>query len=129
MKEFEVLLKTVADGLEAMADGIHVIAKKVVAIAETQAQEKPSKIKKATRTRKAKPVSKKVTKKSKIKGTRPLPATEKVLKVIKKSKAGVDNVTIAKKTGLDRKQVANALSQLKKTGKVKSIKKGVHAVA
>jgi predicted Rossmann fold nucleotide-binding protein DprA/Smf involved in DNA uptake len=129
MKEFEVLLKTVADGLEAMADGIHVIAKKVVAIAETQAQEKPSKIKKATRTRKAKPVSKKVTKKSKIKGTRPLPATEKVLKVIKKSKAGVDNVTIAKKTGLDRKQVANALSQLKKTGKVKSVKKGVHAVA
>lgn len=129
MKEFEVLLKTVADGLEAMADGIHVIAKKVVAIAETQAQEKPSKIKKATRRRKAKPVSKKVTKKSKIKGTRPLPATEKVLKVIKKSKAGVDNVTIAKKTGLDRKQVANALSQLKKTGKVKSVKKGVHAVA
>ena len=129
MKEFEVLLKTVADGLEAMADGIHVIAKKVVAIAETQAQEKPSKIKKATRTRKAKPVSKKVTKKSKIKGTRPLPATEKVLKVIKKSKAGMDNVTIAKKTGLDRKQVANALSQLKKTGKVKSVKKGVHAVA
>ena len=129
MKEFDVLLKTVADGLEAMADGIHVIAKKVIAIAETQAQEKPSKIKKATRTRKAKPVSKKVTKKSKIKGTRPVPATEKVLKVIKKSKAGVDNVTVAKKTGLDRKQVANALSQLKKTGKVKSVKKGVHAVA
>ncbi len=129
MKEFDVLLKTVADGLEAMADGIHVLAKKVVAIAETQAREKPSKIKKATRTRKVKPVSKKVTKKSKIKGTRPVPATEKVLKVIKKSKAGVDNVSIAKKTGLDRKQVANALSQLKKTGKVKSVKKGVHAVA
>ena len=125
MKELDVLLKAVADGLEAMADGIHVIAKKVDSMAKAQTQEKPAKAKPA-RKRKVKTASKKATKKAKPKGTKAVPATEKVLKVIKQSKIGVDNATIAKKTGLDRKQVANALSQLKKTGKAKSVKKGVH---
>jgi predicted transcriptional regulator of viral defense system len=40
----------------------------------------------------------------------------------------VDNATIIRKTGLDRKKLTNALSQLKKTGKIKSVKRGVHKI-
>ena len=65
-------------------------------------------------------------KKAGPKGKMSIPATEKVLRIIKQSSKGMNNETIAKKSGLDRKQVTNALSQLKKTGKIKSIKRGVH---
>jgi predicted Rossmann fold nucleotide-binding protein DprA/Smf involved in DNA uptake len=127
MKELELLLKSVADGLKAMAEGIHTIAKKVDDIAKAQSPNKPAKAKKTAK-RKAKPASKKFTQNGRPRVKGPLTATEKVLKIVKQSKAGVDNATIAEKTGLDRKQVANALSQLKKTGKVKSVHRGVHTV-
>jgi predicted Rossmann fold nucleotide-binding protein DprA/Smf involved in DNA uptake len=102
-------------------------------MAKSQSQDKPNKAKPASKG-KPKPTSRKkarsasiiATKKVKPKGRMPIPATEKVLRAIKKSKKEVDNKTIVNKTGLDRKQVANALSQLKKTGKVKSVKRGVH---
>ena len=104
------------------------VAKKVDEIAKAQAPKRPSKAMPASK-RKAKPTPPKVTKKAIPKGFLTLPATEKVLKVIKRSKKGVSNETISKKTGLKKNQVANALSQLKKTGKIKSIKRGVHKVA
>ena len=69
---------------------------------------------------------KKATKKTKTQGAKAMPATDQVLEVLKKSKTGVDNVTISKKTGLNQKQVSNALFGLKKYGKVKSVKRGVH---
>ena len=42
------------------------------------------------------------------------------------SNGGVDNATISKQTGLNQKQVSSALHRLKKRGKVKSLKRGVH---
>jgi len=69
---------------------------------------------------------KKATKKGKPQAIKAIPATDQVLEVIKKSGAGVDNVTISKQTGLNQKQVSSALLRLKKYGKVKSLKRGVH---
>jgi predicted Rossmann fold nucleotide-binding protein DprA/Smf involved in DNA uptake len=69
---------------------------------------------------------KKATKKAKPQAPKTMPATDQVLEVIQKSKAGVDNVTISKQTGLNQKQVSSALLRLKKYGKVKSVKRGVH---
>ena len=69
---------------------------------------------------------KKATKKTKARGTKTIPATDKVLGVIRKSKAGVDNVTISKETGLNQKQVSSALLRLKKYSKIKSVKRGTH---
>lgn len=66
------------------------------------------------------------TKKAKPQVSKTTPATDQVLKVIQKSKSGVDNVTIAKQTGLNQKQVSSALLRLKKYGKIKSVKRGVH---
>ena len=125
MKELEALFKSVADGLEAMAEGIHTIAKKVDELAKDQAPEKPAKAKPATG-KKAGASSRKATKKAKPQDTKPLPATDKVLEVIKGSNDGVDNQTIIKETGLNQKQVSSALLRLKKYGKIKSVKRGIH---
>ena len=70
---------------------------------------------------------KKATKKAKPQAPKAKPATDQVLEVIKKSKTGVDNVTISKQTGLNQIQVSSALLRLKKYGKIKSVKRGVHA--
>jgi predicted Rossmann fold nucleotide-binding protein DprA/Smf involved in DNA uptake len=69
---------------------------------------------------------KKATKKAKPQASKTMPATDLVLKIIQKSKTGVDNVTISKQTGLNQKQVSSALLRLKKYGKIKSVKRGVH---
>jgi hypothetical protein len=69
---------------------------------------------------------KKATKKAKPQASKTIPATDQVLKVIQKSKTGVDNVTISKQTGLNQVQVSSALLRLKKYGKIKSVKRGVH---
>jgi predicted Rossmann fold nucleotide-binding protein DprA/Smf involved in DNA uptake len=75
---------------------------------------------------KAETPQKKAPKKVKTQASKAMPATDQVLEVIKKSKTGVDNVTIAKQTGLNQKQVSSALLRLKKYGKIKSVKRGVH---
>ena len=75
---------------------------------------------------KAETPQKKATKKAKPQASKAKPATDQVLEVIKKSKTGVDNVTISKQTGLNQIQVSSALLRLKKYGKIKSVKRGVH---
>lgn len=131
MKELDALLKAVADGLEAMAEGIHAIAKKVDDLIKDEAPRKPTKAKpaaerKAAVIKKAVASSRKVPKKAKSQGTKPQTAPDKVLEVIKESGDGLDNETISKETGLNQKQVSSALLRLKKYGKVKSLKRGVH---
>ena len=128
MKDLDALLKAIADGLAAMADGIHAISKKVDDLAKGQAPEKPAKAKPATKKKAATP-SRKAKKKAKQQGTKPIPATTQVLEVIKGAEEGVDNATISRKTGLNQKQVSSALLRLKKYGKVKSVKRGIHTVA
>ena len=102
-------------------------AKKTLGTVKLETPEEPAVAKKVIQ-KKLNPTPKKLTKRIKSKGKMPTPATEKVYNVIKQSKKSVDNAAIIKETGLDRKQVTNALSQLKKTGKVKSVKRGVHKI-
>jgi predicted Rossmann fold nucleotide-binding protein DprA/Smf involved in DNA uptake len=131
MKDLDVLLKAVADGLNAMAEGIHAIAKKVDELAKGDAPEKPANAKpaakrKAAAKKKTVAPSRKAPKKAKPVGTKAQTAPDKVLEVIKKSGDGVGNATISKQTGLNQKQVSSALLRLKKYGKIKSVKRGVH---
>jgi len=125
MKDLDALLKAVADGLNAMAEGIHSIAKKVDELAKGQAPKKLAKAKPANR-KKAGAPPKKAPKKVKHLGTKTQTAPDKVLEVIRGSNDGVDNATISKETGLNQKQVSSALLRLKKYGKVKSVKRGIH---
>jgi predicted Rossmann fold nucleotide-binding protein DprA/Smf involved in DNA uptake len=125
MKDLDALLKAVADGLNAMAEGIHAIAKKVGELAKDQAPKKVARTKTAIKKKTAAPVGT-TKKKAKPQVTKPMPATDQVLAVIKGSGDGVDNAKISKETGLNQQQVSSALLRLKKYGKVKSIKRGVH---
>ena len=133
MKDLDAFLKAVADGLETMAEGIHAIAKKVDDLVKDEAPEKPAKAKpankrKAAAKKKAVAPSKKAPKRAKPEGTKAQTAPDKVLEVIKGSGDGVDNATISRQTGLSQKQVSSALLRLKKYGKIKSVKRGVHTV-
>jgi predicted Rossmann fold nucleotide-binding protein DprA/Smf involved in DNA uptake len=125
MKDLDAFLKAVAEGLEAMAEGIHIIAKKVDDLVKGQAPKKPAKAKPAAKKKAVAPLGKK-TKKTKAVGTKAQTAPDKVLEVIKGSNNGVDNQTIIRETGLKQKQVSSALLRLKKYGKIKSVKRGVH---
>jgi predicted Rossmann fold nucleotide-binding protein DprA/Smf involved in DNA uptake len=75
---------------------------------------------------KTKTPQKKATTKAKTQASKTMPATDQVLEIIQKSKTGMDNVTLSKQTGLNQKQVSSALLRLKKYGKIKSVKRGVH---
>ena len=53
-------------------------------------------------------------------------ATDKILKIIKGSKKGVDAPTLIKKTGFDQKKVRNILFRTYKQGKIKRLDKGIY---
>jgi hypothetical protein len=80
----------------------------------------------------AKPAKVKTTKKAPAKKapakkkTAKLTATDKVLKIIKGSKRGVDAVTLVKKTGFDLKKVRNIIQRAYKGGKIKRVGKGLY---
>ena len=74
---------------------------------------------------KAKPVKKAPAKKKAVKVT----ATDEVLKIINRSKKGVNTVTLMKKTGFDQKKVRNILNRTFKQGKIKRADKGVYVGA
>jgi predicted Rossmann fold nucleotide-binding protein DprA/Smf involved in DNA uptake len=119
MKEIEVFVKTVVDGMKVMAQGIETLAEKLDTIAKSRFDEKA----KAKPARKAPAKPKKVVKKAVKK---PATAVDTVLGIINRSKKGVDTATLVKKTGYDNKKVANLVYKLKKQGKIKSEEKGVY---
>ncbi len=56
-------------------------------------------------------------------------ATDQVLKIINRSKNGVDTATLMKKTGFDQKKVRNILQRTYKQGKIKRVDKGIYVGA
>ena len=123
MKELDVFLKTVVEGMKVMAQGIETLAEKLETIAKSRMDETPKRKAKAKPARKApaKPKKKPVAKKEK-----PTTAAETVLSIINKSKKGVDTATLIKKTGYNKKKIANLVYKLRKQGKIKSEEKGVY---
>jgi hypothetical protein len=60
------------------------------------------------------------------KKTAKLKATDKVLKIIRVSKKGVDTSTLMKMTGFNQKKVTNILQRTFKQGKIKRVGKGIY---
>jgi putative endonuclease len=56
-------------------------------------------------------------------------ATGQVLKIIKKSKKGVDGPTLVKKTGFNDKKIQNILHRTYKQGKIKRVDRGKYVGA
>ena len=121
MKEIDVFLKRLVEGMKATAQGIEALAEKLDSIANYSVDDKV----KAKPARKApskpkKPVAKKATPK------KPITAGETVLKIISRSKKGVSPVTIAEKTGFALKKVHNIVYKLKKQGTIRSVGRGLY---
>ncbi len=121
MKEVEIFLKTIGDGLKALVKGIESAAEQIDALTKTESARKPKaapKEKPAPKA-KAKPAERAVAKKAPT-------ASDTVYGIIKRSRNGVNMAALKKKTGFNNKKIANIVYKLKKQGKIKSAAKGVY---
>ena len=79
---------------------------------------------------KAKTTKRVSTKKAPVKKrTAKLTATDNVLKIISKSKRGIDPPTLMKKTGFDNRKITNILQRAFKEGKIKRVGRGIYVGA
>ena len=121
MKEIDVFLKTVADGMKTMAVSIESLAEKLDMLAKAQYGEKLKRRKKSPAQPRKKTAQKVPPKKGKT-----ITAADTVFRVIKRSRKGVDTATLMEKTGFNQKKIANLVYKLKKQGMIKSVRKGVY---
>ncbi len=133
MKELDVFLKTVVEGMKTMAEGIEVLAGKLETIAKSRGDVAPKRKAKVARKSPAKSSKKKVPQKASKravskKATSPT-AVDTVLGIINRSKKGVNTATLMEKTGYNQKKIANLVFKLKKQGKIKSAGKAVYLKA
>ena len=89
-----------------------------------KSETKPTKASKV-KTVKAKPAKKAVKAPAKKKAVK-VTATDEVLKIINRSKKGVNTAVLMKKTGFDQKKVRNILNRTFKQGKIKRVDKGIY---
>ena len=118
--------------LQALNQGIKALEKKMeklIAAAEKSA--KPTVAKKTSaKTAKAKTTQKAPAKKAPAKKKPDAPtATDEVLKIIKRSKKGVNAATLMTKTGFNQKKIGNILQRTYKQGKIKRAGKGIYVSA
>jgi len=135
MKEVQLLLKMVSDGLKTMAQSIEAIAEKVDDddTAKTKSTAKAESKKQSAPVKTAKPVSKKAASVKKAKPEigqkktgQPTTAIETVLNIINRSKNGANTAAIKAETGYDQKKISNIIYKLNKQGQIKAIQKGVY---
>jgi len=110
--------------LTVLKKDIKAIGKKVDNLLKAHEKDGKAKAPKASKAKatKAKPAKKAPATKRATKIT----ATDKVLKIINRSKKGVDTATIKKKTGFDDRKVRNIIFRTLKEGKIKRAGRGVY---
>ena len=138
MKDFDVALKAVVDGLRSIAQGVEKMAEKLEKSSpKKQAKAKPAR-KAAAKPKKAAPkkvapkkapVKKAPAKKAVKTKKQPATAADTVLAIINRSRKGVNSATLSDKTGFDKKKIANIVFKLRKQGKIKSVGRGVYTKA
>ncbi len=118
---------TIKKELTALQKDVTAIGKrleKLIKAVEKSEKAKPTKASqpKAVKAKSAKKAPKTFTKKKAVEVT----ATDQVLKIINRSKKGVDTATLMKKTGFNQKKVTNILQRTYKQGKIKRADRGVY---
>ena len=136
MKEVQSLLKMLSEGLKTLAQGVEAIAAKVDDTAKTKSAGKakskpqPAPAKKAkTGSKKAKAAKKPAAKVVKKPAAQTTTAVDTVSNIISLATDGVNTAAIMAETGYDQKKVANIVYKLKKQGKIKAVQKGVYVKA
>ncbi len=125
MKELDVFLKNVVDGMKVVAQGVESLAEKLDGIAKARLDEK-AKAKPARKAPKPKKKVVKAVKKAVAKKEKPATAAETVLKIINRSKKGIGVTALSEKTGFAPNRIHDVVYKLKKQGKVKSVSRGVY---
>ena len=105
--------------LQALKKDIKAIEKKMEKLIAAAEKSKRAETAKKAPTRKA-PAKKKIGQPT---------ATEEVLKIIYRSKKGVNIKTLIQKTGFNQKKVTNILQRTYKMGKIKRVAKGIYVGA
>jgi predicted nucleic acid-binding Zn-ribbon protein len=125
IKALEKKLENLLKAYEPVPKAKKVTKKKAVKRAKTvkKAPVKKASAKKAIA--KKAPAKKAVARKKAPQAT----ATDKILKIIKRSKKGVDVPTLKKKTGFDDKKVRNIIFRASKEGKIKKSGRGIYVGA
>ena len=117
---------TIKKELTAMKKDITAIGKKLEQLLKA-VEKSETKVTKASKA-KAKSIKKTPKAPAKKKAVK-VTATDQVLKIINRSKKGVDTATLMKKTGFDQKKVRNILQRTFKQGKIKRSGKGIYVGA
>ena len=115
--------------LQAVKRDIKALEKKMEKLLKDYGQpQKPKAAKKAKR----KTVKVKTKRAAAVKKTAPMKkaskmtATEQILKIIKRSRKGVDVPTLKTKTGFEDKKVRNIIFRASKEGKIKKVGRGIY---
>jgi len=118
---------TIAQDLKALNKDIQSLGKTLDRLLKAVEKDKKSKAKptKKIAAKKA-PAMKAPAKKAPAKTAAPPTATDEILKIIGRSKKGVDAPTLIKKTGFNQKKVRNILFRTYKQGKIKRLDKGIY---
>ena len=118
---------TIKKELTALQKDVTAIGKRLEKLIKAVEKSEKTKVPKASKAKavKAKPAKKAPkapAKKKAVKGS----ATDLVLKIVNRSKKGVDTATLMKKTGFNQKKVTNILQRTFKQGKIKRADRGVY---
>ena len=108
--------------LTALQKDITDIGKRVEKLLKAIEKSGKTKVVKAPKAKPAKKAPKAPAKKKAVK----VSATDLVLKIVNRSKKGVDTATLMKKTGFNQKKVTNILQRTYKQGRIKRVDKGIY---
>ncbi len=110
--------------LMALKKDITAIDKKVENLLKEFEKSGKTKVTKASKAKavKAKPAKKAPVKKKVVKVT----ATDQVLKIVNRSKKGVDIATLKKRTGFEDKKLRNIIFRANKEGKIQRTDRGLY---
>jgi len=93
---------------------------------KAKAKPKPKARAKAKAAVRVRPAKKRVVRKAPTKKKAKVTAIDTVIKIIKRTKKGVNTASLKKKTGFSDKKIWNIINRLKKQGEIKSARKGVY---
>lgn len=112
--------------LKSLIQKTEKIAKKLDKLKTAKPKAKPKVKPKAKAAVRVRPAKKRVVRKAPTKKKAKVTAIDTVIKIIKRTKKGVNTASLKKKTGFSDKKIWNIINRLKKQGEIKSARKGVY---
>ena len=118
---------TIKTELTAMQKDLTAISKKLETLITAVEKSEKATVTKASKAKAVKATpAKKAPKAPAKKKALQITATDQVLKIINRSKKGVNTAVLMKKAGFDQKKVRNILNRTFKQGKIKRVDKGIY---